>query len=505
MEPVVLSSRISAKGAFDLAQKTLTRMGLPERLSQLHEAGVSIRRSVLGGSHSVAVYPPINSLTPADGRDVVGALDCGPDVSLYVHVAFCETRCTFCHYTVQNYSGAGRSAHADLAVSRYVEALRRELAAWGDRLARSGTALSSIYIGGGTPLVLDSETLAGLLALIQERFSILPGAEICIEGSPLTITAPDGPDKLWRLKGLGVTRLSFGVQSFDDSVLKYAARGYTHEVPVRAAEIVGAIFDNWNIDLIQGLYRGSPQETWTNLEAIARLRPPHLTWYHARFSDRPQGAWYNSADRHAAFEEEPDLLLGRTLIWQGMTRLGYQRIDGNRFVRERRYIDPFKSIRTSASRNLLGVGAGAYSHIAGPGGDDRWGMIFRNSADIPTYVARVLKDESPIATARCIDDTELLAASYATGLRGGRVESRDVCEIGLRLPRLAAHYSALVERLRSLGVLEDYVDAYGREGLRLTELGRLFEDETLALFFSPAVQKALVAPARSARAAAPVA
>jgi oxygen-independent coproporphyrinogen III oxidase len=110
----------------------------------------------------------------------------------------------------------------------------------------------------------------------------------------------------------------------------------------------------------------------------------------------------------------------------------------------------------------------------------------------------VLNGDEPIAVARCIDDTELLAASYATGLRGGRVEGPGVRAIRSRLPELATHYDHLADRLQGVRVLESFVDTGGWEGLRLTELGRLFEDETLALFFSPPVQAALRSRGRAA-------
>ena len=100
------------------------------------------------------------------------------------------------------------------------------------------------------------------------------------------------------------------MQSFDDAVLKYSARGYNRDVPIRAAQIASEIFENWNIDLIQGLYKGSPTETWQNLEVIADLRPAHLTWYHGRFADRPQGDWYRSEDRRDSFEDDRSTLLG---------------------------------------------------------------------------------------------------------------------------------------------------------------------------------------------------
>jgi oxygen-independent coproporphyrinogen-3 oxidase len=487
----------SQAAAFDDAHAALGRLGVPDVLPALHAAGLSISRTVLGGSHSVAVYPPIDSLTAVDANRVLDTVRFGRKTSLYVHIPFCETRCTFCHYAVEHYPRKG-SRSGDGGVARQLEAVKRELAFWGVRLAQSATALSSIYIGGGTPLVLDQEALHDIIRTITEGYEILPGAEVCIEGSPLTITAAGGEDKLRFLAAQGFTRLSFGVQSFDDAVLKYAARGYKREVPIRAAQIVSEIFDNWNLDLIQGLYKGSPAETWQNLEVIADLLPPHLTWYHGRFADRPQGDWYRSEQRRGSFEDEPATLLGRMLIWQGMAALGYQQTDGNRFVRERHFTDPFKKVRTSSSRDLLGVGAASYSHIgADRAADDCHGYVFRNETRISAYAERVLDGEVPIATGRVIDAEELLATSYATGLRTGRVENAVLRAIGASKPQLSAHYRALAGTLSELGILEPYATGELADGLRLTELGRLFEDETLALFFSPAVNRALTTNANS--------
>jgi coproporphyrinogen III oxidase-like Fe-S oxidoreductase len=482
----------SKTAAFKIANSSLRQLGIPEILPTLHAAGLRISRTVLGGSHSVAIYPPIDSLTPLNPLSVIDTIDCGNDVSLYVHIAFCETRCTFCHYAVRHYSPGRTNQAEDSEVMRYLDALKQELRFWGRRLARSGTELSSIYIGGGTPLVLDQQVLHDLIRTIKDAYNIRPGAEICIEGSPLTITAAGGKDKLLFLREQGITRLSFGVQSFDNTVLKYSARGYNRDLPIQASLIASQVFENWNLDLIQGLYKGSPDETWENLKVIAAIRPTHVTWYHGRFADRPQGDWYKTVVKRAYFEDEPATLFGRMLIWQEMASLGYHLTDGNRFVRETQYVDPFKRIRTSASSNLLGVGAASYSHISARAKQDGCrGYMFRNEPDIRSYVDCVLTGEIPITTGRAIDEEELLATSYATGLRNGRIEDEDLRSIRRKKPELSSHYETLVKHLDDLGILKPYTDGNGTTGLRISELGRLFEDETLALFFSPAVKTAL--------------
>lgn len=479
--------------ALNEARESLYQLGVPDILPALHAAGVSINRSALGGSHSVAIYPPIDSLTPVDPSNIVNTVNYGNDTSLYVHIPFCETRCTFCHYSVQHYPGRGSSSSIeDSEVMRYIDALKREIIFWGAKLAESGTAVSSIYIGGGTPLILEQEALHDIINTINNEYKVQPDAEVCIEGSPLTITAPGGEDKLRFLKEQGFTRFSFGVQSFDDSVLKYAARGYKRDIPIHASVIASQIFENWNLDLIQGLYKGSPSETWENLQIISEIRPPHITWYHGRFADRPQGDWFRTESKRAGFEDESATLLGRILIWQEMAELEYHQTDGNRFVREHQYVDLFKKIRVSTSRSLLGLGAASYSHVDTRAMTENCrGYVFRNESSIQSYIDRVLSGNIPIATGRFIDEEELLAASYATGLRNGRIENSDLRLIRQRKPELSFHYENLVKRLCDVGVLESYMDNNGQEGLQLSRLGRLFEDEILTLFFSPTVKRTL--------------
>jgi oxygen-independent coproporphyrinogen-3 oxidase len=483
----------SRAAAFDEAYSSLRRLGLPETLPILHAAGVSISRSVLGGSHGVAIYPPIDSLMPINPGRLISTINCGSHVSLYIHIAFCETRCTFCHYAVDHYAGKGKNSQTeDRGVTRYLAALKEELIFWGKKLARSATAVSSIYIGGGTPLILEQERLEGIISIVQDEYDVLPGAEICVEGSPLTITAPEGEDKLRYLQERGVTRLSFGVQSFDDTVLKYAARGYKRDIPIRAASIANEIFENWNLDLIQGLFKGSPSETWENLKVITDIRPPHLTWYHARFADRPQGDWYRMESKHASFEDELATLLGRMLIWQEMAALGYHQSDGNRFVRDHQYTDSFKRVRTSTSSNLLGVGVASYSHIGTASRDeDCRGYVFRNDSNIRSYEDRVATGNVPIATGRIIDEEETLAMSYASGLRYGRIEDSDLRSIRTKKRELSVHFDRLEHALSDIGVLECHIGEAGKCGVRISELGRLFEDEVLSLFFSPSVKRTL--------------
>lgn len=470
--------------ALHAMRSTQVQLGLHDNLPQLHAAGVGIKRHILGGSHSVVTYPPLHALKPVAKSAIEPSIYYGKYASLYVHIAFCETRCTFCHYTVAQYAGKGhRSTNPakEILTERYLTALEIEMAHWGARLRATGTSITSVYIGGGTPLILTPLELMKLLKLIRHHFVVETDAAICVEGSPLTITDPIGRAKLTLLKEEGVNRLSFGIQSFDENVLRSAGRGYKAETAVRACEIAHAVFDNWNIDLIQGLHLGSIREVWNNLQMIERIRPPHLTWYHGRFSDRPQATWLNRPSRAHEFETEEETLNGRLLIWQELIRMGYHQIDGNRFVQQERYVDPFKAVRTSLSSDLLGLGASAYSHTAD------W--FFRNNPTIPGYLEAIEAHCLALTSARRLDAEEQLAGSYVVGLRTVWQETAAIRALRNTQPTLADHYDQLIQELTGIGVL-----AWNGPALSMTQLGRLFEDEILSLFYSPSVQHQLQTP-----------
>ncbi len=127
--------------------------------------------------------------------------------------------------------------------------------------------------------------------------------------------------------------------------------------------------------------------------------------------------------------------------------------------------------------------------------------MFRNETSIGAYTDAAMAGRCAVTAGRALDGEETLAASYATALRTGRVEDTALAKVRIAHPRLVRQYDALVRQYRDLGVLETYRDPNDRTGLRLSQLGRLFEDETLARFFSPSVKAALSArePQRALR------
>ena len=223
--------------------------------------------------------------------------------NLYIHVPFCRTKCPYCDfYSIRSLE----------RVPEYLEALRLE-----SRLVGDPGPLSTLYIGGGTPSALELEHLKGIQGIIERRFQIVTGAEVTIEANPGDLTRPH----LAALRDLGVTRISIGVQSFDDDELRFLGRRHTAAEAYRCVEEVHHVgFDQVGIDLLASLPDAS-SDTWRRtLQTALQLSPHHISCYDLTLSDRtPFGKLAAKGELHlpstarscARFMKTSDLLTSR--------------------------------------------------------------------------------------------------------------------------------------------------------------------------------------------------
>ena len=187
-------------------------------------------------------------------------------LGLYIHIPFCERKCPYCDFNT--YAGL-QPLFTDT-----VAALCTEMGRWRAKL--EGRTLSTIFVGGGTPTVLDAGELAQLFGAIHRNFAIAGNCEITCEANPGTVDRA----KFATLRSLGVNRLSMGVQSFQPDELQFLGRIHTVEdvhLAYQAARQAG--FDNINLDFIFGL-PGQALEQWqdTLVQALA-MEPEHLSLY----------------------------------------------------------------------------------------------------------------------------------------------------------------------------------------------------------------------------------
>jgi len=187
---------------------------------------------------------------------------------LYIHVPFCQSKCPYCDF----YS----ITSSDL-IPAYLEALEREALIYRGSFA----SFDSLYLGGGTPSLLDAAPLTILINNLRRHFTFSTGTEFTLEANPDDITR----EKLHLWRDLGVNRLSLGVQSFDESDLVFLQRRHTAQQTLSALKMIRAAgFDNLGLDLMYGL-PGQTLKGWTTTMATAlRFAPEHLSCYQLTIS-----------------------------------------------------------------------------------------------------------------------------------------------------------------------------------------------------------------------------
>jgi len=184
---------------------------------------------------------------------------------IYIHIPFCRKACTYCDF---HFSTNLRST------GQLVEAIRKELHDRAEELAK--TTVGTIYFGGGTPSLLQSTAIAGILDDARKQFTLQLKAEITLEANPDDIT----PENLAAWKAMGITRLSLGTQSFREDRLRFMGRAHTADHALKSIELIAkAGFESWTIDLIYGLPGMTIAEWDEQLTIALDLGMPHLSAY----------------------------------------------------------------------------------------------------------------------------------------------------------------------------------------------------------------------------------
>ncbi len=384
---------------------------------------------------------------PADGSLPEGALaELGQrPFGVYVHVPFCTVRCGYCDfntYTAEELGpGATRASYAALAI----EEVRRARAVLGD----ADLPVSTVFFGGGTPTLLSPADLGSVLAAIAAEFGLAADAEITTESNPDSVTLRD----LEELCGVGLNRISFGMQSAVDSVLRTLDR--THD-PLRVPAVVDwarrAGFEQVSLDLIYGTPGESTEDWATSLDAALDCEPDHVSAYslivedgtalarRVRGGELPMPDDDDLADKYIAADERFE---AAGLRWYEVSN--WALADASRCRHNMAYW---------TGADWWGIGPGAHSHVGGV----RWWNVKHPVA----YAGRIGSGLSPAQAREVLDP-------------GTRGVERVLLELrlrdGLALDALDDSGRARVAGLERRGLLV-------REGagLVLTRAGRLLAD-----------------------------
>ncbi len=191
-----------------------------------------------------------------------------PPLSLYIHLPWCLKKCPYCDFNSHEMPAA------DLPEQRYLDALMADLEAalpliWG-------RSVQTVFIGGGTPSLFSPQAIDQLLAGIRARVRLAPQAEITLEANPGTFEK----DRFKAFRSAGVTRLSVGVQSFNDDFLKTLGRVHNRAQAIDALAEAATVFDTFNLDLMYALPGQTLDMLRTDVETALSLAPQHLSIYH---------------------------------------------------------------------------------------------------------------------------------------------------------------------------------------------------------------------------------
>ena len=267
-----------------------------------------------------------------------------PPLSLYVHLPWCLKKCPYCDFN-------SHEQPAQLPEQRYIDALLADVEAalplvWGRQI-------HSIFIGGGTPSLFAPESIARLLSDLRARLKLTADCEITLEANPGTFER----DRFKAFRAAGVTRLSVGVQSFNDAHLRALGRVHDGAQAVAAVEEAALAFETFNLDLMYAL----PGQTLEQLEAdVAQamaLAPPHLSIYHLTIEPNTYFAKFPPAIPH---EDLAYTMLDR--ITEMTAAHGMERYEISAYAKPGHRC--WHNVNYWQFGDYLGVGAGAHSKLS---------------------------------------------------------------------------------------------------------------------------------------------
>jgi len=418
------------------------------------------------GNYFVSNYPPFSFWKP----ELVGELDAalnrapkpGTHLGLYAHIPFCRKRCHFCYFKVYTDKDSA-------AVRRYIDAAISELRIYGSKPFVGGRKPSFVYFGGGTPSYLSVDQLKHLVSEMQ---SVLPWTEIeevTFEAEPGTLT----DHKLKAIRHLGITRLSLGVENFDDHILEINGRAHHSKEIARAYEYARHVgFPQINIDLIAGMVEET-EENWKEcVRKTIAMAPDSVTIYEMEIP-------YNTTIYKQMKAEGK--LVAPVADWETkrhwvdyafreLEKVGYQVASAYTAVKDRSKTKFLYRDRLWAGADLLSLGVASFGHIGG--------VHYQNHHDFDAYVSRIQSGDLPIYRALTPTDDERFIRELILQLKLGSI-SRRYFENKFGADPLQKFEQA-VRTLSDWG----YLSVAGDE-VRLNREGLLQVDRLLHEFFLP--------------------
>lgn len=417
------------------------------------------------GNYFVSNYPPFSQWTPEAVGDALAALDEPPRVNdplgLYIHIPFCRKRCKFCYFKVYTDKNASE-------IEVYLDALIKENEIYSRSPAFQGRQLRFAYFGGGTPSYVSEKQLHYLVSGLNRHVSWANAEEVTFECEPGTLQK----SKLEALKEIGVTRLSLGIEHFDDEVL--AANGRAHLSPeiYRAYAWAREVdFPQINIDLIAGMM-GESEEKWREtVRRAIELEADSVTIYQMELP-------YNTVISQDILKQG---VASPIADWDTKRRWlnyafdqfqehGYEIASATTLATTRK---PCRFIYTDAlwhGGDMIGLGVSSFSHFGG--------VNFQNAHNFEDYVRILNSDTLPLLRAVSLTPKQRLIREMILQLKTGSLDTAYFRnKFGVDVWQ---EFLPVYDRLRHEKLLERDM-----ETVTLTRRGLLEVEHFLLEFFEP--------------------
>jgi oxygen-independent coproporphyrinogen-3 oxidase len=417
------------------------------------------------GSYFVANYPPFSTWSPTNVPEALTALATPPKpgqkLGLYLHIPFCRKRCKFCYFRVYTDKNANE-------VDTYIETLAREVALYAHQPGIGGREFEFVYFGGGTPSFLSDAQLQRLIGKISEFWTWQAAKEVTFECEPGTLKEA----KLKTIKSIGVTRLSLGVENFDDEILSLNGRAHKSPEIFRAyqwARDTG--FAQINIDLIAGML-GQTEDKWKATIARAiEIDPDSVTIYQMEL---PHNTVISKEAK--AHHTEPQIApwaVKRAWVdyaFKQFEAAGYEISSAYTVVKPERHAGFVYRDALWHGNDMIGTGVASFSHFGG--------VHYQNVDTWEQYVERIAKGELPINRALKVTPHQLLIRETILQLKLGHLNAayfREKFAVDIQ--------TEFAEAFASL-IADNYATREG-DTIHLTRDGLLRVDSLLPRFFEP--------------------
>lgn len=365
------------------------------------------------GSYFISNYPPFSLWNADNVPQAFEAFDRPKSetektpLGLYIHIPFCRKRCKFCYFRVYTNQNAK-------AIEDYVQALIKEIETISHRPGVEGRELEFVYFGGGTPSYLSSKQLRSLRERMSEHVTWEKAKEVTFECEPGTLNL----EKVKTLKDIGITRVSLGVENFDDRILEENGRAHLSPEVMKAYDWIQDVgFPQVNIDLIAGMV-GETNANWQDcVEKAIAMQPDNITMYQMEL---PFNTVYSKEMKESGLESPvADWPTKRRWVSEAMDRLaeaGYHASSGNEMVKNPETDQFVYRDNLFRGSDLIATGVSSFGHFQG--------VHYQNLDRIEDYTATVNNGELPINRALKPTDHQILIREFVLQMKEGRLNAQ---------------------------------------------------------------------------------